>query len=114
MLELARPSDDQRDCNVITSYHHSSEKKKLTETVISNLIDVMYEFCSEEYGHGIEIASFDDFCHQYWERKQRQLENCPVFSIHYFDFEKGEWKCWNVEKFKNTIYIAYVHKYGSG
>jgi hypothetical protein len=69
----------------------------------------MYEFCSEKYGHGIKITSYHDFCEQYWKIKEISLENFYVFYIKYFE---NDWKEWNVEDYKEEIYISYVSKFG--
>jgi len=93
VIEHSNSSDDIRNSNIYTSYY-SSEKEKLHENIISNIIEIMYDFCSEEYGHGITISSYDDFCYQYWKIKEITLDNFYVFRVNYF--ENG-WKDWNVE-----------------
>jgi hypothetical protein len=108
VIEQSNPSDDIRYNNIDTSYY-SSEKDKLNENIIINIIDIMYEFCSEEYGHGIKISSYDDFCDKYWKIKEIYLENCYVFYIKYFE---NDWKEWNVEYYKEEIYNSYVSKFG--
>ena len=108
VIEHSNSSDDIRHSNIDTSYH-SSEKEKLHENIISNIIEIMYEFCSEEYGHGIKIKSYYDFCYQYWKIKEIGLENFYVFHVNYF--ENG-WKHWNVEDYQEDIYLSYVNKFG--
>jgi len=108
VIEHSNSSDDIRHSNIDTSYY-SSEKEKLNESIINNIIEIMYEFCSEEYGHGIKISSYDDFCNQYWKIKEITLENFYVFSVNYFE---KDWKHWNVEDYKEDIYISYVNKFG--
>jgi len=108
IIEQSRPSDDTRILNVDTSYY-SSEKYKLNESIIDSIIEIMYEFCSEEYGWNIKITSYDDFCNQYWKIKEIRLENFYVFHIKYFE---NHWKDWNVEDYKEDIYISYLSKFG--
>ena len=106
VIEQSRPSD-YKDFNIITSYY-SCEKDKLTINIIIHIVDNMYEFCSHEYGYGIKITSYDDFCNQYWEIKEIQMGNFYVFNIKYFE---NDWKNWNVEDYKEDIYITYVNKF---
>ena len=108
VIERSNPSDDIDKRNIDTNYY-SSEKDKLNETIITSLIEIMYEFCSEEYGHGIKITSYDDFCYQYWKTMEFKMENFYVFYINYFE---NDWKEWNVEDYKEEIYISYVSKFG--
>jgi len=108
VIEQSNPCDDIRLPNIDIIYY-SSEKDKLNENIINSIIDIMYEFCSEEYGHGIKITSYHDFCEQYWKIKEIGLENFYVFYIKYFD---NHWKEWNVEHYKEDIYISYLNKFG--
>lgn len=107
VIEHSCPSDDIDERNIDTIYN-SCEKDKLNETIVSTLIEIMYRFCSEEYGHGIKITSYDDFCYQYWEKMEIKMENFHVFYIKYFE---NDWKEWNIEDYKEEIYISYVHKF---
>jgi hypothetical protein len=108
VIEHSYPSDDIDERNIDTSYC-SSEKDKLNETIISSLIEIMYKFCSEEYGNGIKITSYDDFCYQYWKKMEIKMDNFHIFYIKYFE---NDWKEWNVEDDKEEIYISYVRKFG--
>uniref|UniRef100_A0A6C0EPG4 Uncharacterized protein n=1 Tax=viral metagenome TaxID=1070528 RepID=A0A6C0EPG4_9ZZZZ len=108
VIEHSNTSDDIKECNIDTSYY-SSEKDKLNENIINNIIEIMYEFCSEEYGYGIKISSYDDFCYQYWKIREIKMANFYLFYIKYF--ENG-WKIWNVEDYKEDIYISYISKFG--
>ena len=107
VIEHSNSSDDIKESNIDTSYF-SSEKDKLNENIINNIIDIMYEFCSEEYGYDIKITSYDDFCYQYWKIKEIKMVNFYVFNIKYF--ENG-WKDWNVEDYKEDIYFSYISKF---
>jgi hypothetical protein len=108
VIEHSYPCDDINEPNIDTSYY-SSEKDKLNETIISSLIEIMYQFCSEEYGNGIKITSYDNFCYQYWKKMEIKMDNFHVFYIKYFE---NDWKEWNVEDYKEEIYISYVSKFG--
>ena len=71
----------------------------------------MYEFCSEKYGHGIEIKSYDDFCDKYWRIKEIKIKGrYNIFCVYYFE---KEWILWNIENYKEEIYKAYVINYNS-
>jgi len=108
VIEQARPGDNLEDSNIITTYY-SSDKEKLNENIIYNIIDNMYEFCSKEYGYGIKIISYDDFCEQYWKIKQIKMND---FYIHYVYYFENEWKYWDIEDYKEDIIISYVNKFG--
>lgn len=108
IIEHSNPSDNMNKRNIDINYY-SSEKDKLNETIITSLIEIMYEFCSEKYGHGIKIISYDDFCYQYWKTMEYKMENSNVFYIKYFE---NDWKEWNIEDYKEEIYISYIDKFG--
>jgi hypothetical protein len=108
VIEQSRPDLCVKECNIISSYH-SSEKDELNENIMNNIVDIMYEFCSYEYGYGIKIISYEDFCYQYWKIKQIKIDNLHIFNIKYFE---NDWKHWNLESYKEDIYIMYVTKYG--
>jgi hypothetical protein len=108
IIEHSNPSDDIDERNIDTNYY-SSEKDKLNETIITSIIEIMYEYCSEEYGIGLKITSYDDFCYQYWKTKEIKMDNFYVFYIKYFE---NDWKDWNVEDNKEEIYNSYVSKFG--
>jgi len=107
VIEHSNPSDDIDERNIDTSYY-SSEKDKFNENIINSIIEIMYKFCSEEYGDGMKITSYDDFCYKYWEKMEIKMGNFHVFYIKYFE---NDWKEWNVEDYKEEIYISYVTKF---
>ena len=74
VIEHSNPSDDIKERNIDTHYY-SSEKDKLNENIINRLIEIMYEFCSDIYGIGMKIISYDDFCYQYWKKMEIKMEN---------------------------------------
>jgi len=67
VIEHSNPSYYIKKNNINTTYY-SSEKDKLNENIIISIIEIMYEFCSEEYGEGMKITSYDDFCYKYWKK----------------------------------------------
>jgi hypothetical protein len=110
VIEQSNPSDDIRVPNIDTHYY-SSEKDKLNENIINNIIQIMYEFCSDKYGYGIKITSYHDFCDKYWKIKEIGLENFYIFYVKYFE---NDWKKdWIVEEHKEEIYNSYINKCGS-
>lgn len=108
IIEFANPSEDSRVNNIDTIYG-SSEKTKLFEKIIDCIIETMYEFCSEEYGHNFKISSYDDFCHEYWKQHEVIIEGCYyVFKVNYFE---NEWIKWEAENHKDEIYASYKKKF---
>jgi len=103
VIEHSNPSYYIKKNNINTTYY-SSEKNKLNENIIISIIEIMYEFCSEEYGYNIKIRSYDDFCDKYWKIMEIKMDNFYVFYIKYF--ENG-WKDWNIEDYKEDIYRTY-------
>jgi len=107
-IQHVYPSDDVRVNNIFTTFY-CVEKNKLDETVINIIIQFIDEFCSSDYGHSLQIKSYEDFCNKFWE-----IADCIVdgwyyiFDISYFE---NTWKKWNIEEYKDQIYIAYVNKY---
>ncbi len=63
-IQQARPNDDCRDNNIITSCYFCT-KDELDCKIIDYITDVMNEFCSNDYCHGIQITSYNDFCNKY-------------------------------------------------
>jgi len=106
-IQHANPSDDMRDNNIYIMYG-SSEKDKMNEKIISDIINIMDEFCSED-GFNMKIISYDDFCDQYWKNSAVVISGWHfIFSVYYFE---NEWVEWNVEKYKEDIYNSYVNTF---
>lgn len=43
---------------------------------------MMYEFCSDEYGHGIKITSYDDFFMiNIGKLKKLEFMNCIIYFV---------------------------------
>lgn len=102
-------SDDLREANIYQT-RGSCVKSKLNEMIISHIVDFMYEFCSEEYGHDIKITSYDDFCDKYWKIKEIPLRWWyNIFRIYYFE---NDWIEWKISDYKEEIYNEYVKKCG--
>jgi len=107
-IQHAQPTHDVRDNNIVAIYD-SSERRNMNEQIIRYIINVMYEFCCEEYGHGIKITSYDDFCDKYWKINEIRIRGWNnIFNIHYFE---KKWIEWNVEDYKEDIYNEYVKNY---
>lgn len=107
-IKEAHPNDCVRSPNIITQ-HGYTEKQYLHDEIIRRIIEVMYEFCSKEYGHGINILSYDDYCEQYWKIAGYNIHGrYYVFDVYYFD---KEWIKWDIGTHKKEIYNAYVKKY---
>jgi hypothetical protein len=106
-IQRVYPSTDIRDDNVGVIYD-CSEKNKLNENIINTINNIIYEFCSEEYGHGIKITSYNDFCNQYWEIIGFRIKGWDnIFRVYYFE---TTWIEWNIEDYLDQIYISYVKK----
>jgi hypothetical protein len=112
VIEQARPDDDCRAKNIIIKYGYC-EKDDLDKEIIDHIIEIMYEICSEEYGEGIEITSYDHFCQAYWLHYDLCLSGYGknMFSICYFENDK--WNEINLDnsEYKEKIYNSYVKKY---
>jgi hypothetical protein len=107
-IEFAFPSDDSRNNNIGTDYDYCL-KENLHTKIINFIIDFMNEFCSEDYGHNIQILSYDDFCDKFW-----QINGCyingwnNIFRIYYFE---NKWIEWNLQKYEEEIFTNYTNKY---
>ncbi len=109
VIQQSRPNEDCRDNNIVSDFS-SCDIAKLDEEIINYIIQVMYEFCSEKYGHGIKISSYDDFCEQYWNISGLQIRYWyEVFNVTYF--KNNKWISWNIDEHKEEIYNQYVNKY---
>jgi hypothetical protein len=108
IIKQARPTCDIRDNNVIVHYNLTRNIEDLDKDVIDFIVGEMYEFCSEKYGHNIQIKSYSDFCKKYWEILEIKLhywEN--VFEVYYF---KNEWIKWNLTSHQDKIFSCYMEK----
>lgn len=108
VIECANPSDDMRYSNIDTIYD-SCEKDKLDETIIKYIINYMHEYCSADYGHNLEITSYNDFCEKYWNIKEYIIKDWYIiFNVMYFE---NKWIQWDVNEHIKQIYITYVNTY---
>lgn len=108
-IHYASAVDDERDNNIFIT-NECCEREKLNATLISTIIQFMYEFCSEEYGHGLTITSYDDFCQKYWQLQGFQIRGWYwIFRIDYFLDDL--WIPWKIEDHAQDIYKAYQNKY---
>jgi hypothetical protein len=107
-IQHVYPNDDIRINNIFTTLD-CIEKNKLNETFINTIIQFMDEFCSDDYGHSLQINSYDDFCKQFWIKAEFMVYDWYyIFDIYYFE---NTWIKWNVEEYKEEIFLAYVNKY---
>ena len=107
VLSQANPQGDYSNYpNVHTSYHVCKNRGTLHSSLLCCIVEFMYEFCSKKYGYNIDITSYDDFCEKWWDKKDQELINVPIFEIHYY--ENDEWKEWKTDVYKNEIYEAYM------
>ena len=90
--------------NIFTEYSCIS-KDQLHQTFIDEIVEFMYEFCSAEYGHGIEITSYDDFCEKYYDENCR-VDDVPLYIMRYF--VDGEWHIWEPNTHSIDIYRNYI------
>jgi len=108
-IQEAHPDEDCRIQNIYTQFNFC-KKDELNDTIIHCITSIMHEFCSESYGHGIKITSYDDFCHQYWKIHEIKIKYWySVFKVHYF-FD-NQWIEWNVEDHKDQIYSTYLSRF---
>ena len=92
--------------NISTEYG-CTEKCKLHTLFIDIIINDMYEFCSDEYGHGINIKSYDEYCYHY-SKINCSFRYAPLYMMHYF--MDGVWKIWDPIIYDDEIYMAYITK----
>ena len=95
--------------NIITHFYSSTNIENLDNDIIEKLALHIYEFCSDEYGCGITIDDYNDFCNKYW--KNSEFGCCIkyyeyVFEIYYF--ANNEWFNWDINNHKMEIFDAYV------
>lgn len=105
-IQQAKPCDDIRDNNIFTHYN-SSDRCIMDEKIINYIINIIYEFCSEKYGHNIKISSYDNFCDQYWKIHEIKIRGWyNIFRVYYFE---KKWIEWNIEDYKEEIYNKYIN-----
>ena len=107
-IQRAYQSNDIRDNNIITT-DGCCEKEQLNNTIVNEIIQFMYEFCSEDIGYNIQVSSYEDFCDHFWNEAGCMIrEWYYIFKIYYFE---DKWMEWNIEEYQEQIYLAYTHKY---
>lgn len=106
-IEQAFPSDDSRNKNITNTFDFC-KKDDLNKKIITYIINIMYEFCHENYGYNIKIKSYDDFCDQFWKINECYINGCSdIFSIYYFE---KKWINWNIQEYKEEIFTNYINK----
>ena len=107
-IERESPNGAYTDTSNIIIDYGCVEQTRLDSEFIIYIIQFMYEFCSEEYGHGIKITSYDDFCDKFHE-ESGSVRDIPLFKINYF--EDNSWKEWNIDEHSDDIYSKYMKFY---
>jgi hypothetical protein len=108
IIKQARPNDDDRYNNIIINLKSIKSIDDLDKVIINFIVDEMYEFCSKEYGHNIQITSYSDFCEKYWnilECKPYYWDS--VFEVDYFD---NKWIKWDIKNNEDKIFSTYMKK----
>ena len=107
VIEHAVSNDAYTDeANIVTTYG-TTLLSTLESTFIKIVVDMIYEFCSAEYGHAIEISSYGDFQSKYYKENGR-VKDRPILEFKYFN--EGEWKLWEVQIYDTEIYSAYKER----
>ena len=104
VVEIAMYQDGYSNQSNIHTHYEYAEKDYLDKHIINYIVTLMYEFCSPDYGHGIEITSYDDFCKNWWKLRGK-ITDAPVLQIRYY--VNNNWCEWNIELHKNDIYEYY-------
>ncbi len=105
IIKQARPSYDLRDNNVIIHHELTNYDEDLDKTIIKCIVNIMYEFCSKEYGYNIKISSYSDFCDKYWEVYEVKFRYWnSVFEVSYFN---EKWNDWDASLHEQQIYELY-------
>jgi len=110
VIQQTCPKDYITQPNIVVEYYSSFEDK-LHETIINIIINIIFEFCSTEWGHDIKISSYDDFCYHYWNINGIFSDHFYLFQIYYF--QNNNWNYWNIDNYKTDIYTSYINKYSS-
>jgi hypothetical protein len=108
IIKQARPAYYTDYDNVIVNFGSTSHIENLDKVIIDYIVDEMYSFCSEEYGHNINITSYSDFCEKYWEMLKIKLKYWDsVFEVYYFE---NKWIDWDITAYQDKILSAYMEK----
>lgn len=107
-IQHAYPIDNMRDNNIDTE-NGCVENEKINETIINSIIEFMNNYCCEETGHNLQITSYIDFCEKFWKNGDYIISGWYfIFNVYYFE---DKWIEWDVEKYQDLIYFAYLNKY---
>lgn len=98
--------------NISVSYLVGENRNEIIQNVIKDVVEYMYEFCSKEYGYGLDVASYYDFCEKWWKEQECKMENFYIFEVHYFDNDDNCWNKLEIKDYEDEIYDAYIKKYG--
>jgi hypothetical protein len=92
--------------NVSIEYSVCENVSEFIHNVTRHIVEFMYEFCSEKYGHGIDIVSYSDFCSQWWTKQECNMNNFYIFEVHFF--QNNTWDTLNITNYHHKIYDDYV------
>jgi len=96
--------NNTRNCSI--GYYVCDNINDLIIDIIAEIVEFMYEFCSNEYGHSIEISSYFDFCNKWWNFQECIINDDYIFEIYYF--QNNTWIEMNITDYNDEIYKAYV------
>jgi hypothetical protein len=107
VIQYIFPRDHITKCNVVTRYGSCNEKELLNENFFKFIANFMYEFCTDYYGDGFIITSYDDFHNKFWSVNWDEVKDwLDIFKIFYFESDK--WIEWNVKEHQDAIFQYYV------
>lgn len=94
--------------NICTFWDTCATKNDLVAHDIKEVAEFVYEFVSKEYGHGLVIASYNDFCKQWWSFQECTMSRFHIFEVRYFEDER--WNELRIEDYAADIYAEYVKR----
>jgi hypothetical protein len=109
-INQANGTSNPNEPNITTHLHFAKVDENLKDAIIAKIIIIIYQICSQEYGFGINIHSFEDFCEKYWKNTEYGCNISfykYVFQVYYF--ANDCWNEFNVIQYQNEIYDAYVY-----
>jgi hypothetical protein len=107
---------DYPNVNTTHSWTDKVDIGSLNMFFIKKIADLMYEFCSEIYGYGIHITSYDEFCSEYWKRQDGPIINEYYYICEYMYYDpnindRDYWKLWHPRDHKDEIMKVYNELY---
>jgi hypothetical protein len=91
--------------NVTVNLCISQNIDQLDETIIQNIVLLMYDFYVYEYSSDDKITSYADFCEKYkMTRKEYVYGWDNPYKVYYFN---NKWIEWSTTKYVNEIFKAF-------